>query len=294
MSTRQKTALITGASSGIGYEVSKELALKGYKVIAVARRTEPMESLKQYGVIPKQLDVTSIENVQVFKKYLTETLEEGKLDVLYNNAGQSCTFPAIDVTDAQIEQAFQVNVFACMRLTREFSQFVINAQGTILFTGSLAGVAPFPFGSVYSATKAAIHQYARVLHLEMKAFGVRVINVVTGGVHTNIADTRSLPEGSLFNTPEGVESVAMRQEMARRNTPMGASVYAKLVVKDILSSRDPIDVYRGTYATLVPFFIRWFPGWFVEFVFIRKFRLVKLFQSLKKKKSGDEVNLHLD
>lgn len=291
--TRQKTALVTGASSGIGYAVSKELALKGYKVFAVARRTEPMESLKQYGVIPKSLDVTSQESVQLFKKYLLETLEDGKLDILYNNAGQSCTLPAIDVTDDQVEQVFQVNVFACIRLTREFSPFVIKAKGTILFTGSLAGVAQFPFGSVYSATKGAIHQYARVLHLEMKPLGVRVINVITGGVNTNIADTRKIPENSLYNTPEGAESFEMRQRLAKENTPMEASVYAKSIVKDIQSSRDPIDVYRGTYSTMVPFLIRWFPGWFVELVFIRRFKLGRMFDSMKKKNT-DEVDLHLD
>lgn len=290
---RQKTALVTGASSGIGYEVSKELALNGYKVFATARRTEPMESLKQYGVVPFQLDVSSIESVLKAKKYLTEELEDGKLDILYNNAGQSCTFPAIDVTDSNVEQVFQVNVFGPIRLTRELSQLVIKAHGTILFTGSLAGIAPFPFGSIYSSTKAAIHQYARGLHLEMKGLGVRVINVITGGVHTNIADTRPFPESSIFNIPEGNAVLKERQEMAKRNSPMEPSVYAKKIVKKIKGSSDPIDVYLGTYSTLVPFFVKWFPGWVVELVFIRKFKLRKVFEILGKKYNND-VDLHLD
>jgi len=289
--TRQKTALVTGASSGIGYAISKELAQQGYKVYAVARRIEPMESLKQYGIIPFQMDVTSIESVQRGKEYLIKHLKDGKLDVLYNNAGQSCTFPALDVSDSQVEQCFQVNVFGCIRLTRELAFLVIKAKGTILFTGSLAGIAPFPFASVYSASKSAIHSFARVLHLEMKPFGVRVINVVTGGVHTNIADTRSLPEDSVFNFPEGIEAFKGRQEMAKRNTPMEPEIYAKKVVKDILNQNDPIDVYRGTYSKLVPFFIGWFPGWIVELVFIKRFKLNKVFDALRGK---DEVNLHLE
>ncbi|CCH42045.1 3-oxoacyl-[acyl-carrier-protein] reductase [Wickerhamomyces ciferrii] len=291
--TRQPTALITGASSGIGFQVSKQLSQKGYKVYAGARRLEPMEPLKKYGVIPIKLDVSSIDSVLDVKKFLIEELKDGKLDILYNNAGQSCTFPGIDVTDAQVEQVFQVNVFGGIRLTRELISLIIKAHGTILFTGSLAGIAPFPFGSVYSATKAAIHQYARALHLELKPFDVRVINVITGGVLTDIADKRALPQTSLYNIPEGQHTFSERQEMAKRNQPMSAEKYSSQVINDIISGRDTIDVYRGSKVFLVSWLIRWFPGWAVELIFQHKFKLNALFKALRRKYS-DGVDLHLD
>lgn len=290
MSTeRQKVALVTGGSSGIGYAVSKELAQKGWKVYAAARRLEPMDPLKEYGIIPIQLDVSSLESVQKVKDLLQEGLVDGKLDVLYNNAGQSCTLPAIDVTDEQVDQAFQVNVFGAIRLTRELSKFVINAKGTILFTGSITGIVPFPFSSIYCATKAAIHQYARVLHLEMKGVGVRVINVVTGGVHTNIADTRPLPKGSIFDIPEGHKAFEDRKKMAANNSPMTPETYAKKVVGDILSKRDPIDVYRGSFASILGHAAQHLPGWIVELFLTIKFKLGPIF-----KQQRDEVNLHLE
>lgn len=293
MSERQKVAVITGASSGIGFEVSKQLAQKGWKVYGCARRLEPMEPLKEFGVIPVQLDVTSLESTQEFKKRLESELPDSKLDVLYNNAGQSCTFPAFDVTDANIAKAFEVNVFAPMRLTREFQDFLINAKGTVLFTGSLAGIAPFPFSSVYCSCKAAIHQYAHALHLEVKGFGVRVINVITGGVATNIADTRSLPAGSKYDFPEAKATFAERKEMAKRNKPMSADKYASKVIKDILSSSDPIDVYRGTYSTILSTVVQYFPGWVVEFILTTKFKLTPIF-SYHKKKYAEGVDFHLE
>lgn len=290
---RQKVALVTGGSSGIGFAVSKELAEKGYKVYAAARRLEPMEPLKEFGVIPVQLDVADPEAVQDIKKFLKENLEGEKLDILYNNAGQSCTFPAMDVTDAQVEQAFKVNVFGSISLTRELLQFVINAQGTILFSGSIAGYIPFPFSGVYCATKAALHQYARVLHLEVKGFGVRVINVVTGGVRTNIADTRPLPKDSVFNTSEGREAFANRQALSKNSLPMAPEVYAKKIVKDIESSADPIDIFRGKWATIAPVLIAILPRWVVEYSLCAKFGLFKVFQAFARK-NGDFKDLHLE
>lgn len=290
--SRQKVALITGASSGIGFAVSKELALKGWKVYAGARRTEMMAPLKEFGVVPITLDVASKQSRDELKEVLTKELVDGQLDVLYNNAGISCTSPAIDVSDERLESAFAVNVFAPIQLTRDLQDFVIAAKGTILFTGSIAGTTPFPFSSVYCSTKAAIHAYARVLHLEMKGFGVRVINVVTGGVQTDIADKHPKVEGSKFDCEAFDDAFESRRTMAKNNKPMTAEAYAKEVVGDILSSRDPIDVYRGKLATIMGYLPLFAPGFITEYFLAIKFKLNPIFAYLRKKYSGDE--LHLD
>ncbi|CCH62196.1 hypothetical protein TBLA_0G02580 [Henningerozyma blattae CBS 6284] len=280
-SAPRKVALVTGASSGIGFAVTKELALKGYKVYACARRTEPMIPLeKEFGhdiVVRVNLDITNIKEVMKFKERLNDELVDKKLDVLYNNAGQSCTLPALDVTMEQVEQCFRVNFFGHVNLCRELSEFVINAKGTILFTGSVSGIFIFPFGSIYAASKAAIHQYARVLHLELKPFGVRVINVVTGGVDTNIADTRQLPADSIYNFPEGQAALENRQLMAKNNRPMSAEEYARQVVQDIASAKDPVDVYRGKMATVLYFVSVLVPYWLIEMFVVHKFKLGAVF-----------------
>lgn len=81
-----------------------------------------------------------------------------------------------DVTDKQVGQCFQVNIFGPMRMTREFVPLLINAKGVIGFTSSVAGVNPITFQSTYTSTKAAIDLYASVLRVEMNPFGVKVIN----------------------------------------------------------------------------------------------------------------------
>ena len=290
--TTRKIAIVTGASSGIGYAMTRQLAEHNYIVYACARRLDPIAPLvKEFSdavVRPYKLDVSQLEEIVAFKEFLAAELPGKKLDLLYNNAGQSCTFAALDVSDAAMQQCFQVNVFGHVNMCRELSQYLINAQGTIVFTGSCAGIISFPFGSIYSATKAAIHSYARGLHLEMKPFGVRVINVVTGGVDTNIADTRPMPEDSIYRFPEGQAAFEERQRMAKNHKPMSAEVYAAKVMGDILSARDPVDVYRGTMATFLGFVALFVPFCVLEFALIKKFHLTKVFKVLKKRSAKKE------
>lgn len=233
-----------------------------------------MEPLKQYGVIPIELDVSSLESVKQTRKYLHEHTD-GFLDVLYNNAGQSCTFPAIDVTDEWFTQCYEVNVFGAMRLTRELAPFVINAKGTIGFTGLVSGVIPFPFSSTYLSTKAAIHMYAATLRVEMAPFGVKVINIVTGGVKTNIADTRPLPSLSFYNIPEIEVSLKARREMAVRNSPISAEKYAYQVANDFEHATigGSLNLYRGAKAWFLGHLLLWCPRIVVEWALVRRFHL---------------------
>lgn len=289
--TRQKIALVTGASSGIGFAAAKEFALRGYKTYCCARRMEPMEPLKQFGVIPVVCDVTSVESVTLLKNRISQE-SDGYLDVLYNNAGQSCSLPAIDVTDDMFKQCYEVNVFAPMRLTREFAPLLIKAKGVVGFTGSVAANVPFPFSSIYGSSKAAIHQYAAGLRIEMEPFGVRVLNVVTGGVNTNIADTRGIPEDSFFQVPGMNEAIRERQQMAVRNHPMLPEVYARKVADDLeqVTLRGKLNVYRGKMGSILGCLMFWCPRFIVEKAFIWKFNLGDAFEKIRQKYSKLNVD----
>lgn len=282
--TRQKTALITGGLSGIGYATAIEFARRGYKTFACARRLEPMEPLRKHGIVTFVCDVSLLESVREAKRFLTRETD-GYLDVLFNNAGQSCTFPAVDATDEAFKQCFEVNVFGPMRLTRELAPLLINAKGTVGFTGSVSGVIPFPFSCVYSSTKAAIHQYAATLRVEMKPFGVKVLNVVTGGVKTSIADTRDLPKDSLFRVAGIDEAMVERREMAARNNPMSAEKYAAQVADDfeLVTIEGKLNVYRGHMATFLGYLLTWCPRFIVERQLVRKFRLNEVFREISRK-----------
>lgn len=292
MAERQKVALVTGASSGIGFSTALELNKRGYKTFAGARRLEPMKELENAGVIIFKLDVSSLDSVKQAKKFIEEKTGDKYLDILYNNAGQSCTFPAIDVTDEDFTQCFEVNVFGGIRLVRELSPLVINAQGVIGFTGSISGIVPLPFSCIYAATKAAIHQYAAVLRLEMKPFNVKVLNFVTGGVKTNIADTRPIPENSLFNTPTMKESLLLRQQMSAKNNPISAELYAYQVVNDFenaTSTSGKLNLYRGTMSVLLGHILLWCPRFILERIMIKKFKLVDVFKYITNRYSKEKL-----
>lgn len=277
------TVVVTGCSSGIGYSSAIEFATRGYDVIAGARRLEPMKSLEtEYGIKIIELDVTSVESVAKLTK-LIESEYDSKVKFLYNNAGQPCTFPGIDVTDEAVKQCYEVNVFGAIRMTRELSRFIINDKGTIGFTGSVSGILPFPFASIYSSTKAAIHSYADTLALELEPFNVKVINIVTGGVKTNIADVRPLPSTSLYQS-EGIEEVLdRRRQMAARNKPMSAEEYSRRVVDDFVYSQiGRVNYYEGAKADILKWLSR-FPRFIIIRVFKKNFDLNNLYDSIRRK-----------
>lgn len=276
-----KLALVTGASLGIGYDLAKELATRGYTVFAGARRVSQMESLKKYGVIPIELDVTSAGSIER-AKVLIEKYGD-KLDILFNNAGTSCLLPCIDVSDDNFRDCYEVNVFGPMRTVRILAPLVINAQGIIAFTSSVSGIVPFPFSSVYSSLKAAISQYSATLRIEMKPFNVKVMTVITGGVDTNIADTRPMPESSLYNIPELLPALEERKSLAKRNAPQTPQTFAKNVCDDLehtTSPTSPLFRYRGTMGFFLGTLLQWCPRWLVERIFIFKFGLRKGFKKL--------------
>lgn len=125
--------------------------------------------------------------------------------------------PATDTKVAEVEKMFKVNVFGPMRIVHYMHPFLIEAKGVVINIGSIGGVCPYVYGASYNASKAALHHYGNTLRVEMRPFGygtyltlpshdtdprsVRVVNIISGEVHTNILKNdhgRSLPEGK-FN-----------------------------------------------------------------------------------------------
>ncbi|EMG50618.1 hypothetical protein G210_2066 [Candida maltosa Xu316] len=268
MSKEQKYALVTGASSGIGYNLAIELSKKGYKVFAcspekVLYAQKPLE--EENGVISIPCDIANIEDIKRVKEQV-EKHTGGNLDVLYNNAGISISGPAIEIPEDQLDFLFQVNVLGHINMTKHFAPFVINRKGTILFTSSVAARVPLSWISAYNATKAAIDAYALTLHGELAPFGVRVHSVITGGVDTAIFDpTRvSSMAGSYYDVPGIYESMESATMMSR-NLHITPAQYAKQIVKDITRWRDPgFNLYHGALAYFLHWVSRFLPLWMVE------------------------------
>ena len=174
----------------------------------------------------------------------------------HHETGRNYTVPATDIDLAEVEATFAANVFGVMRMCQAFAPFLIAAKGTIVQIGSIAAIMPYVFGSVYNASKAALHQYSNTLRVELKQFDVKVITVVTGGVKSNIANTeRTLPEDSIY--------VPLTQEYARRvkhsqEVGIPNEQYAKYVVPRVIGTSRR-TVWAGYGAWLIWFASTFFP-----------------------------------
>ncbi|CAH6721472.1 NADPH-dependent 1-acyldihydroxyacetone phosphate reductase [[Candida] jaroonii] len=261
----------------------RQFAKKGYQVIAGARRPELMDDLITHGIKTVKLDVTSVDDVQSLKD-LIETEYDGKVKYLFNNAGQSCQSPGAEVTDDQMVKCFEVNVYGCIRLTRELMEFIIKTKGTIGFTGSIAGISHFPFLSVYSASKAAIHAYANSLAFELEPSGVKVINVVTGAVATGISDDTPLPPDSRYQA-EGIKEVLEKREEMINSDSMSPKDYGLSVIRDFENSKlGVVDYYEGKSAGLVRAMVC-LPRFLMKQILVPTFGIGKLWGTLEKKYS---------
>jgi NAD(P)-dependent dehydrogenase (short-subunit alcohol dehydrogenase family) len=169
----QPVALVTGASTGIGYEAARKLRSHGLTVYAGARRVDRMEPLKALGIHVLALDVTDDESMRAAVGRVLE--ERGRIDVLVNNAGYG-SYGALEQVDlAEGRRQFDVNVFGLARMT----QLVLPAmraagRGRIINVSSIGGKFYEPLGAWYHATKFAVEGMSDSLRLELKPHGIEV------------------------------------------------------------------------------------------------------------------------
>ena len=279
--TMTKSVLITGCSpGGIGHALAREFKKQGLRVFATARKAESISDLSQYGIETLSLEVTSEDSIKALKSEIASRTQ-GTLDILVNNAGRNYTVPALDVEMDEIRETFEANVFGVMTMCQAFAPLLIAAKGTIVQIGSLAGVMPYVFGSVYNASKAALHSYSSTLRVELAPFGVRVVTIVTGGVVSNVARThRTLPKDSLYLPI--AEEYEVRQTHSQANA-IPNEQYARSVVSQILYKPSRNVIWEGGKSWLVWFVSSFLPAWVLDRAFYGIFHLGKLRQSNTKK-----------
>ncbi|MHA8263477.1 oxidoreductase [Lactobacillaceae bacterium Melli_B3] len=179
-----KVVLITGASSGIGYDVAKNLATQGNnKVYGAARRLEKMESLKQYGVTPLKLDVTDEQSRQEVVDIVLRN--EGRIDVLINAAGYGLYGPIETIPLSEAQKQMDVNVMGLAGMIQlVLPKMRKKHSGRIINISSVAGRVTSYFGGWYHASKYAVESLSDALRMEVKEFGIDIVLVEPGLVTT--------------------------------------------------------------------------------------------------------------
>lgn len=180
-----KAVLVTGASSGLGLKIAETLAAKGVFVYAGARKKEDIDRLsRNKNMLGVRLDVTSEDDIAAA---LVLIKNQGKgLYGLVNNAGVFLYAPMIEVTESELEFLMDVNVYGPYRVTKAFAPLIIESQGRVSSTGSVAGFNSGPMFGPYSMSKFAIEAYTDALAGELSKFDVQVSVVEPGNFKSNI------------------------------------------------------------------------------------------------------------
>lgn len=182
-SLQRPVVLLTGASSGIGYDVAPLLVRYGYTVYGAARRVEKIEELASEGVKALSLDVTDEASMEAAVQQIIDA--EGRIDVLINNAGYGSYGAIEDVPIDEARRQFEVNLFGLARLTQlVLPHMRARGSGRILNISSMAGRITSPLGAWYHATKYALEAFSDALRMEVEEFGIDVVIIEPGGIKT--------------------------------------------------------------------------------------------------------------
>ncbi len=251
----KRTVLITGCSSGIGYDTAHYLHRNGYRVFATARSKADVEKLRSEGLDAYWLDVTSVTTIeQTLDAVLGQT--GGTLDALFNNAGYGQPGALEDIKVEVLKEQFETNVFGLHELTRRIIP-VMRAQGygRIIQHSSVLGLVSLRFRGAYNASKYAVEGLCDTLRLELSGSGIEVITLNTGPVTSRFRHNALRMFAKNIDRTESVFCSRYERELLNSKEEKTQSVFtckSDVVIKKVvqaLESKRPAPRYYITGAT---------------------------------------------
>ncbi len=267
---RTRTALVTGASSGIGRATAELLLEHGYRVLGSSRNPDAIPDAERLSdVIYRALDLTDLRAIEGFVAALTA--EGVDVDILVNNAGESQSGPLEDLPVEALERLFRLNVLGPVHLTQLLLPDMRHrGYGRVVMVGSMLASFPLAYRSSYVATKAAIKGFATAARFEMAPYGVWLTTVEPGSINTGISERRT--KYIADNSPH-LESFRTMLQVLDRNEGDGSTParVARTIVAAVEADR-PRPLYAvGSNALAVFALRRALPRSLVETVISRKF-----------------------
>jgi NAD(P)-dependent dehydrogenase (short-subunit alcohol dehydrogenase family) len=252
-SSNNKVAVVTGSSTGIGYETSLILARNGFLTYATMRNLNKSQNIKSVttkqnlSIRIKQLDVTDDASVENAIQSISS--EAGQIDVLVNNAGYGLNGAFEDLAMDEIKAQYETNVFGLIRTTQAVLPIMRGQKsGTIVNISSGAGRFGFPTGSAYVSTKFAVEGLSESVSYELEPFGIKVVIVEPGVIRTNFGDgliiaKKSQDANSPYSQMMQRSAAGFEKMMKNASSP---DVVAKVVLNAIRDKNPSLRYLAGS------------------------------------------------
>ena len=252
--------MVTGASSGIGKATAQQLIKEGHIVYGAARRVEKMSDLESAGGYAVKMDVTNEDEVQAAVDKIIA--EQGRIDVLVNNAGYAVYGPVEHVSMEDAKRQFDVNIFGLASITQKVIPHMrTKKSGTVINISSIGGKIYTPFGAWYHATKFALEGWSDCLRLELKDFGIDVVMVEPGAIKTEFMSVMYQPmvergAGTAYESSLNfmAQAAASMEENGQGSPP---SVIAETISKAVKSAKPKTRYASGAMAKMLLRMRRW-------------------------------------
>ncbi|MCG8570922.1 MAG: oxidoreductase [Spirochaetes bacterium] len=257
----QKIILITGASSGMGKESALKLIQEGHIVYGAARRVEKMQPLAEAGGKVVKMDVTDEDSMVMGVTQIIK--EQGRIDVLVNNAGYAIYGAVEDTSMSDARRQFDVNLFGLARLTQLVLPHMRKQQaGKIINITSMGGKIYTPLGAWYHATKHALEGWSDCLRIELKQFNIDVVVVEPGAIATEFGDVMLNPllersgQGPYRKMAQTMADMT-RASYQKKNAASPPAVISQVISKAIKAKKPKTRYAAGKMAKSMMFMRKW-------------------------------------
>ncbi|MFF2445274.1 oxidoreductase [Priestia megaterium] len=246
--SKKGVVLITGASAGMGKATAELLLEKGYIVYGAARRVDKMKELEVKGARILAMDVTDEQSMINGVNRIIQ--EQGRIDVLFNNAGYGSYGAVEDVPLDEAKRQFEVNLFGLSRLTQLVLPHMRKQRsGKIINNSSMGGKVYTPLGAWYHATKHALEGYSDCLRFEVAQFGIDVVIIEPGSIESEWNDiTLENVQKTSGHTAYAKMTKAFVDMSKRAPKSTSPKVIAEIVLRAIESKKTKTRYVAGQFA----------------------------------------------
>ena len=255
MTSKTKSILITGCSTGIGLCVAQGLHKRGHQVIATARKTDDVKKLRTLGLQALQLDLNDSISI---RNAVVQTLEitEGRLDALFNNGAYGQPGAVEDLSRKVLREQFETNLFGWLELTNRIIPVMRQqGHGRIIQNSSVLGLVSMAYRGAYNASKYALEGLSDTLRLELTGTNIHVCLIEPGPIESQFRANAFLAYQQTIdrdNSPHREKYLAMEQRLQKAGPAVPFTLPPEAVLKRVihaLESRRPQIRYYVTFPT---------------------------------------------